>query len=271
MMASDDGGNLADAQAGSEFTQHQLRRRRRWRLIVAVAWLLPLAVCCYWLLLPGFQAEMRPGRRNSCTNNLKQIGIALQNYHDKFKCFPPAYLGDKDGNPMHSWRVLILPYLEDPAATAVYDQYNFDEPWNGPHNRLLADKMPLLYRDPNSQGTGSTYLAVVGEQSVWPADRSTKMSSIRDGTSNTIALVEVADSGIHWMEPRDLTFEQAAQGINPSLIKLAISSIHPGGANCLFVDGSVHFVTDKISKESLRGVLTTNGGESVSPYDLDPR
>ncbi len=262
-MASDDGGKLADGQSRSEFTQHQLRRSRRWRL----AWLLLLAVCCFWLLLPVFQAEIGPRRRSPCVNNLKQIGMALQNYHDKFKCFPPAYLADKDGNPIHSWRVLILPYLEEPAATAVYDQYHFDEPWDGPNNRLLADKMPPIYRDPDSKWTGPSYLAVIGEQSIWPADRCTKMNSIRGGTSNTIALVEVADAGIHWMEPRDLTFEQAAQGINPPLTKLAISSIHRDGANCLFADGFVHFVSDKIPKESLRGLLTINGGESASIDD----
>src|SRR6476469_182788 len=78
------------------------------------------------LLLPAVQAAREAARRMQCSNHLKQIGLALQNYHDTFGSLPPAYLADSQGKPIHSWRVLILPFLEN---TTLYDRYSFDEPW----------------------------------------------------------------------------------------------------------------------------------------------
>ena len=77
-----------------------------------------------------------------CTNNLKHIGLALLNYNDIFGCFPPAYTTDANGKPMHSWRVLILPFIEQQT---LYKRYRFDEPWDGPNNSLLAKEMPSVF------------------------------------------------------------------------------------------------------------------------------
>jgi prepilin-type processing-associated H-X9-DG protein len=85
-----------------------------------------------------------------------------------------------------------------------------------------------------------------------------------DGISNTIALVECVNSGINWLEPRDLTFEQAAKGINQTGVVPGISSAHKGGANSLFFDGAVKFLPESIPHDMLRGLLTANGGEDVS-------
>ena len=74
-------------------------------------------------------------------NNLKQIAMALQCYHQANGCFPPAYIADKTGKPMHSWRVLILPYLD---RDDLYKAYNFTEPWDGPNNKKLATSRPDL-------------------------------------------------------------------------------------------------------------------------------
>src|SRR5438105_1376638 len=88
------------------------------------------------LLLPLVSSARPAARRNACGNNMKQIELALLNYHDANKSFPPAYVADAEGKPMHSWRVLILPYLE---RNDLYQQYDFNEPWNGPHNSRLAE------------------------------------------------------------------------------------------------------------------------------------
>src|SRR5207244_4506816 len=73
----------------------------------------PIGVCVAAMcLLPSTRMPREASRRSVCVNNLKQIGLALQNYHDDFGCFPPAYIADENGRPMHSWRVLILPYIE---------------------------------------------------------------------------------------------------------------------------------------------------------------
>ncbi len=202
-------------------------------------------------------------------NNLKQIGLALDAYHEKFHCFPPAYIADDDGKPMHSWRVLLLPYFEEEGLKGLYDRYNFDEPWNGPNNSKLAAEMPALFRCPSDEGApvNTSYAAVVGPEAAWPGARSMTIREVTDGPATTICVVEVANSGFHWMEPRDLTFAEAARGINPPRNKKGIFSDHPGGANFLFCDGSVHFLTDNINRDVLRALLTASGGEKVAIPD----
>jgi hypothetical protein len=91
------------------------------------------------------------GRRYSCRNNIKQILWALHSYHEKHGHFPPAYVADKDGRPMHSWRVLILPYLDHDD---VYKKYRMDEPWDGPNNRKLWDIRMGEYECPEQPDTG---------------------------------------------------------------------------------------------------------------------
>ena len=97
------------------------------------------------LLLPAVNSAREAARRTQCVHHLKQLGLALQAYHDKYGSLPPAYFPDKDGKPKYSWRVLILPML---GEQALYDAYDFDEPWNGPNNRKLASKMPAVFACP---------------------------------------------------------------------------------------------------------------------------
>ena len=87
----------------------------------------------------------RPADVRACANNMKRIALALRNYHTAYGCFPPAYVADKNGRPMHSWRVLILPFLkEDP----LYKQYKFSEPWDGPNNKKLIAVRVMFYTCP---------------------------------------------------------------------------------------------------------------------------
>jgi prepilin-type processing-associated H-X9-DG protein len=202
-----------------------------------------------------------------CRNNLKQIIIALYDYHDAYGSFPPAYIADKNGRPMHSWRVLILPFLEQKP---LYDLYDLNEPWDGPNNRKLADVCVSIFNCPadnEEPSTMTSYLAVVGPNTAWPGSQPTCIMDFTDGTSNTLLLVEVANSGIHWMEPRDLHVLQMAPTVNPAAGQ-GVSSLHPGGANAAFADGSVRFLPDNTSPEQLRAMLTRSGGESVELEDL---
>jgi prepilin-type processing-associated H-X9-DG protein len=216
------------------------------------------------LLLPTIhQGSGGHSRRSSCMNNLRQFGIALHNYHDVYKTFPPAFVAGPDGKPMHTWRVLLLPFFEEQGLKELHSRYDFNEPWNGPHNIELSKRIPPVFCCPSAENHLFGYLAVAGPETVWPGSKGISLKAITDGRSQTIAVVEVADSGINWLEPRDLTFEQAAQGINVSKAKLGISSHHPGGANILFCDGSVHFLSNGISPDVLRALLTAAGGENV--------
>jgi prepilin-type processing-associated H-X9-DG protein len=231
-----------------------------------------LAICVFvvlpLLLIPAIRSGP-PARIGNCSNNLKQIAIALFSYREAEGTFPPAYIADSNGKPMHSWRVLILPYFEFHSKD-LYDQYDFDEPWDGPNNRRLSDKMPGvfggIYRCPTADATSheTNYVAVVGPDALWRRAETISLEDVGDGPSKTILLVEVGDSGINWMEPGDLSFDEARIGINPRGKKLSISSKHPGGASVLFADGHVRFLENEISPDVLQALLTPNGGEEVN-------
>jgi hypothetical protein len=213
-------------------------------------------------LLPPANAFVHAQRRVECKSHLKQLALAMHNYHDKYGSFPPAYIADKNGRPMHIWRVLLLPFLE---FGPLYDQYRFDEPWNGPHNRLLAESAPSQFHCPADSGakTDTSYLVVVGPKTVFPGASSIKISDIADGTSNTILLVETVESGINWLEPRDMRYEEALRGINPKT-GWGISSHHEGGAEVALADGSVRFLPDKTPVEPFRLFLERDDGRTVS-------
>ena len=223
------------------------------------------------LLLPAVQAAREAARHNLCNNRIKQIELAILNYHEAYKSFPPAYIADANGKPMHSWRVLILPFLEE---IAVYKQYDFNEPWDGPNNSQLAGMIADIYRCPSDAGApGSTetnYVAVVGPETFWPGDHGVRIGDIKDGTSNTINIVEVIDSGVQWMEPRDLTLDQALRGINQNLPKPNLSSHHPGGAMVGYADGHVSFLDEGTPPQLLRSLLTKDGREPVSDPAFGP-
>jgi prepilin-type processing-associated H-X9-DG protein len=195
------------------------------------------------------------------------IALAILNYRDKEGHFPPPYIADENGKPMHSWRVLILPYLEE---TALYNSYNFDEPWDGPNNRKLHDVVLDVYRCPSPDNSGSTntnYAAVVGPGTIWEVGQETALKSIPDGASKTILVVEVGHSGIHWMEPRDLYIGQMSPNINPKAGQ-GISGSHKEGANVVFADGSLRFLSNSTPADVLAAFLTRDGQERI-PEDDD--
>jgi hypothetical protein len=162
------------------------------------------------LLMPDHPRRSTPTRSDYCRNNLKQIALELHSYHDDHGSFPPAFIADKAGKPMHSWRALILPYLE---GQHVYDRYRFDEPWDGPNNRRLRSEMPECYRcavhDPNGQSSQTSYLAVVGERTAWLGDESRRLTDFADGAESTILVLEGPPKHVEWMAPDDLTPAEA--------------------------------------------------------------
>lgn len=218
-----------------------------------------------WLLLPAMDG-CQPAKRTVCRNNLKQIEIALHNYRDAYDCFPPAYVADATGRPIHSWRVLILPYLDQ---ALLYNQYRFEEPWNGPNNSKLADIPVPVYQCPtdvkarDGKDFWTSYVAVVGPHSCWPGTSVIRSADIKDGSSNTLHVAEIRDSGIHWMEPRDLYLGQMAPTINARGGQ-GISSGHTEGANVSLADGSVRFVGDKLSAEVVRQLIDRDDGGPAS-------
>ncbi len=209
------------------------------------------------LLLPAINAAREAGRKTQCRSNLSQIGMALHNYNARFGCFPPAYLADADGKPMHSWRVLIL---EDLGRQDLYAQYDFDQPWDSPTNLALADKMPNVYQCPTDRGnTGefTSYVAAAGPDRMFAGADARKFNEVTDGLSNTIAVMEYSDSGIGWLEPRDGPAPGVPAASNPP------ESHHPGGSFVLMGDASVHFIPESTDPQTVAGMLTVDGGEAV--------
>ena len=248
-----------------ELLNERSGRHRLFKWAAGVA----LVVVALVILLPARPGRVG-GRREYCRNNLKQIAIALYNYHDANGCFPPAFTADDEGRPMHSWRVLLLPYLD---GLPLYRKYRFDEPWNGPNNSRLAESMPMPYgclsdetRAGSPGATMTSYVAVIGPETAWPGQASVRESNFEDGATKTLFVVEVVNSGIHWMEPRDLDFREMAPTINSKTGK-GISSRHKGGAWGLFCDGSVHFLSERLPAATVRASLTIRGHEKIS---IDP-
>jgi prepilin-type processing-associated H-X9-DG protein len=246
-------------------------------IAIVLAVVLVVALVCggilVALLLPAVQAAREAARRAQCSNNLKVIGLAMHNYEVQYGCFPPAFIPDKNGKPMHSWRVLILPYIE--GENALYQQYRFNEPWDSPHNRALASRMPRVYACPSDVppgGSVTSYAMLVGPHAFSTGPRGRRAAEIRDGLSNTIAVAEAADAHINWMEPRDIKAEdmqfQIGRGPTPNAGNAEISSRHANGANVLFCDGAVHFISGNTDPQQLKAMTTVDGGETIMPPDF---
>ncbi len=225
-----------------------------------------------FIVVPNELKEHDLNKQNLCANRLHQIVMTLEDYRQANGHYPPAALVDENGRPMHSWRILILPYLGDEDAQRVYEQYDFDEPWDGSHNAELSAQMPSLFACPNADGEpGEThFLAVVGPQTLWPDPTGPTPTRryVTDGPRETIAIVE-SSTGINWLEPRDLSFEEAVAASDSGAS--VFGSRHPAGATVAFVDSHIEHMKNTTPPDLLRALLTTGGGEDVgeAPYFED--
>ena len=180
--------------------------RRIIRALLMLTGLIILAIGVLWIPVGQFISRVR---RAECRSHVKQIAVALQQYHDKHGSFPPAYTVGVGGEKLHSWRSLILPHLGYGELSA---QIRWDEPWNSPHNKALSERSPEIYACPSAMETSkgrTNYFAIVGRTTVWPEQHSVSIDRITDGTSNTILLLEANIAGVNWMQPQDVSPDQA--------------------------------------------------------------
>ena len=178
----------------------------------------------------------------------------------------PAFTRSNDGKPLLSWRVLILPFIEQQA---LYDQFHLDEAWDSPHNRTLISKMPVVFQCPAEKDAlaadGKTrYLTPRGAGTIMPGAESVGIRDVTDGTSNTILAIDAGDEhAVVWTQPSDWEIEIAPDPQVESIFR----SHGPGGTSAAFADGAVHFVRPTITGATLRALLSRAGGETVRSED----
>ena len=213
------------------------------------------------------------GRRAQCRNNLKQIVLALQSYHQANGCFPPAYIADKNGKPMHSWRVLILPYLD---RNALYKAYNFSEPWDGPNNKKLLALASRVYdaratpqparqacpdklccRGGTERGLGGREVEEARgfRQGCLAHDHARRGDQLRHRLGGTEGLVAGhAWSGRGQVAGADLSSNHGRRE------EFFFIYDHASGVNVAMADGSVHYLRPgSLSAEDLRKLLQIGG------------
>ncbi len=214
------------------------------------------------LLLPAVQQVREAARMSQCKNNLKQIGLALHNYHDTYGAFPPAYTVDEQGRPLPNWRVFLLPFLDEPILA---QQIDMTQPWDSPTNARFHSQMPRVFACPSTAQPSSTqthYVGVVGPNCILSTGQPRKIRDITDGLSNTLAVGET-QSAVSWMEPRDVPIESLTKIGAPN----GFSGVHASGRflNVLIGDGVVRRISVD-ANVSLQALGTINGGEQIGDF-----
>jgi type II secretory pathway pseudopilin PulG len=212
------------------------------------------------LFLPAVRRGREPARRSQCKNNLKQIALALHNYASDFGALPPASTVDVDGNPLHSWRTLILPYLDQ---RALYETIDLSKPWDDPANAAACKSVVQTYYCPSNPDLPdhTTYLACVGSNACFRSTQSRPLSEITDGASQTLMVIEVPlDRAVPWMSPNDAD-EALVVGIGPES-KLA----HAGGMDAALGDGSIRFLSANTPAATRRALISIAGGDKVGDF-----
>jgi hypothetical protein len=229
------------------------------------------------LLVPAVAKVREAAARTQDQNNLKQIGMAFHSYHDVNKAFPPPTVYDKQGRPLYSWRVLLLPYLEE---NNMYNMFHLNEPWDSPHNMQFLKLMPDVYFSPldpeEDRKAGVTryqvFVAAGQEQGPRPAFINMprpeldpfhslpgpRLVDFTDGISNTI-LVAAGAKAVPWTKPEELVYSN--RGPLPALAR------HSGArTSVLLADMSVRAIDlDQISEQTLRNAITINDNQALGP------
>jgi hypothetical protein len=207
------------------------------------------------LALPAVQSARSAARQAQEMNNLKQLALAFHNYADANRAFPTDVYS-ADGSPLLSWRVRLLPYMEE---ASLYSQFKLEEPWDSENNRPLLDQMPAVFRSPDSEYlfNRTRYVTLDGENTLFPGNEKLSFRDVTDGTSNTIMFVQVhPDAAVEWTRPADVDFNPERPFANVAQQR--------GEFLAAYCDGSVHRLSLGIGKEVMTALATRNGEEVIS-------
>jgi hypothetical protein len=206
-------------------------------------------------------------------SHLRQIGLALRDYQEQHGTFPPAVVRGKGGQPLYSWRVLILPYLDE---MHVYKRFHLDEPWDSPHNQSLLKPTPRCYMP----GLGfedtpglTRHQVFIGPGTAFEREGLT-LADFPDGLEKTILVAEAAEP-VPWSQPEDLAYDPAQPlprlgGLHKKRVHFLCYDLwgNPGFVVC-FADGSPRFIRSSTDEKTIRSLITRNGGEPVDLLNLD--
>lgn len=233
-------------------------------VVFVLSLVLAVAVLCGGIVVAVLRPPITAALESSRIAHLKHIAVALGSYESKWGTLPPAYLADEQGRPQHSWRVLILPELDQ---SELYEQYDFDKPWNSPENLEVARRMPAIYqcpRCPQAAEPGEPglthYQFVTGPNTLFEGDVAPSGEDILDGRSMTLKVVESPQQVI-WTQPQDLAFKDLDCLTDPD-------DDHPTNFSALMCDGSCRFLPKDIDPRILRLLVTPRDGEVVEHAQL---
>jgi len=241
----------ADAIVGPEGPS-PWRRRLLWGCVWGVGALLAVA-----LLVPATRSAPQAARRSRCQHNLARITQALLRYREVHGSFPPPFTRGPDGQPMHSWRTLILPHLGEAALFAAID---LSKPWDDPANDRSGRAMPEVYACPSSWAPAgqTTYQVVVAPESCFPPDGPPTLADPADASPLTLVVGDFPwRRAVDWMAPQDTDMK--------SWLALGNDGpINHGGAYFLFgaIDGSTRGINlDHCDSEQRRAWITVENDD----------
>jgi hypothetical protein len=212
------------------------------------------------LLLPAVAKARQAARDAQELNSLKQLALGALNNESATKMLPDD-IRDEDGKPLLSWRVRILPYIEQ---NELYNQFQLDEPWDSPNNKPLLDRMPAVFRSPSSGDLGNKtrFLAFKGEETLFPPEGEMQIRKVTDGTSNTLMFAEAApDKAVEWTKPADIDFKAEKP--------LAGLQSPQGYFLAAFCDGSCRRISLGLDPGVMKALVTRAGDEVIDREALD--
>lgn len=238
---------------------------KKWWEITVVEWFViaGIILILLGLLMPSVEMASTSGSREASSYNLKYIGLALHNYHDTYGCFPPTVVTDSDGRPLYSWRVLLLPFLEEQN---LYDKFELSQPWDSEANRPLAEIVPSLldspYLDPEEHPGMTTYLAVVdpqGKQTIMLPQEGRSRDEVPCGWGRVGMVVEKIKHPVIWTKPDDISPFELLDAAKIEQNELSFFSV-------LLGDGSVQWMPEDDRKQLKECLLCPDlGTDEHSP------